>query len=135
VLAPPIFARHERQPFLQTKNIFKPGEVTMKQRHLLKLGYLVALILVAASLIYVACDTKKPTSGESQTEGAIAFLNKSTSYTIETVKPELRKLLAYLKRNPQTITPAVLAKAAERHGQGRSENERRSSYHFNISFN
>jgi hypothetical protein len=96
-------------------NIFKPGEDDMKQRQLLKLGYIVALVLAVASLINVACDTKKPTSSESQAEGTIAVLDKTTSYTIETIKPELKKLLAYLIRNPQIITPAVLAKAAERH--------------------
>ncbi len=86
----------------------------MKQRQLLKLGYVVALVLIAASLIYVACDTKKPTSIQPD-DGAIAVLNKAKPYTIETIKPELKKLLAYLKRNPQTITTEVLAKAAERH--------------------
>jgi len=85
-----------------------------KQRQFLKLGYVMALSLIVASLIYVACDTKKPTSA-IESDGAIAVLNKSTSYTIETIKPELKKLLAYLNRNPQIITPAVLAKAAERH--------------------
>jgi hypothetical protein len=87
----------------------------MKQRQLLKLGYIVALVLFAASLIYVACDTKKPTSSESQVGRTIAVLDKTTYYTIETIRPELKKLLAYLIHNPQIITPAVLAKAAERH--------------------
>jgi len=85
-----------------------------KQRQLLKLGYLMALLLIVASLIYVACDTKKPTSA-IESDSAIAVLNKSTPYTIETIKPELKKLLAYLKQNPKLITPQVLAEAAERH--------------------
>lgn len=87
----------------------------MNQHKFLKLGYVVALVLIVASLIYVACDTKKPTSSESQTEGAIAVLNQGTPYSIETIKPELKKLLAYLKQNPQIITPEVLTKTAERH--------------------
>lgn len=62
----------------------------MKQRQFLKLGYIVALVLAVASLIYVACDTKKPTSSNSQTEGAIAVLDKATPYTIEKIKPELK---------------------------------------------
>lgn len=85
-----------------------------KQRQLLKLGYVMALLLIVASLIYVACDSKNPTSVQSEGD-MIAVLNMSTSYTFETIKPELKKLLAYLNGNPQIITPAVLAKAAKRY--------------------
>ncbi len=86
----------------------------MKQRHFLKLGYVGAFLLVVASMIYVACNVKNPSSEQSD-DSTIAVLNQATPTNFETIKPELKKLLTYLQRNPQIITPAVLVKAVERY--------------------
>jgi len=85
----------------------------MKQHSLLKRGYVVVFLLVAIGLFYVACETKKPTAID--TTGQIASIARGQTYSFETIKPELQKLLDYLKSNPQIITRAVLAKAVERH--------------------
>jgi len=71
-------------------------------------------LLLALSLLFLAaCDSRKPASNE--TSAVIATLEKGKAYTIESIKPELRKLLEFLKANPHVITPEVLVKAAERH--------------------
>lgn len=85
----------------------------MKQHFLLKRGYVVVFLLLAIGLFYVACETKKPTAMD--TTGQIATIARGQTYSFETIKPELQKLLDYLISNPQIITPEVLAKAAERH--------------------
>lgn len=85
----------------------------MIQRSFLKPGYAAAFLLVAVGLFYLACETQRPTSSEMASP--IAEVVKGKTYSVETIKPELKKLLTFLKTNPQIITPAVLAKAAERH--------------------
>jgi len=71
-------------------------------------------LLLALSLLFLAaCESQRPVSSDTSSE--IAALEKGKAYTIESIKPELRKLLDFLKSNPHMITPEVLAKAAERH--------------------
>jgi len=79
----------------------------------LKHGYMLVLLLAAIGSLYVGCETQKPTAIETTKQ--IAGIAKGQTYSFETIKPELQKLLDYVKSNPQIITPAVLAQTAERH--------------------
>ncbi|MEK7727253.1 MAG: hypothetical protein AAB354_02505 [candidate division KSB1 bacterium] len=79
----------------------------------MKRRFFSGLLLALSILFLLACESQRPVSSDSSSE--IAVLEKGKTYTIESIKPELRKLLDFLKRNPQIITPEVLAKAAERH--------------------
>ncbi len=78
--------------------------------------YFFSCLLLALSLLFLAaCDSRKPVSSRAMRASVIAALEKGRAYTIESIKPELHKLLEFLKSNPHVITPEVLAKAAERH--------------------
>lgn len=85
----------------------------MNRHSFLKSGYTVVAVLAVVGSCYMACETKRPTSTE--TTSHISTVVKGKIYSFETIKPELQKLLDYLISNPQIITPAALAKAAERH--------------------
>jgi hypothetical protein len=69
-------------------------------------------ILVFMLLLQLACENEisNPVVSNNQSMA----LNKTSTYSYESIKPELTRLLLYLKTHPALLTPASIAKAADR---------------------
>ncbi|MBN2009353.1 hypothetical protein JW960_08400 [candidate division KSB1 bacterium] len=74
---------------------------------------MVFLVLMTAIFFMTACNKQQP--NDVKMEPGVERLAKAGPYTLESIQPELKKLMKYLKRNPEFITPEVLTRTADRH--------------------
>ncbi|MBN2088737.1 hypothetical protein JW964_03950 [candidate division KSB1 bacterium] len=84
------------------------------KHHLRKLKLSITMILLfvtGLNIFNFSCNKQNPASTEL--ERNMEALKKPATYTFETIRPELEKILTFLIQNPNIMTPTILARAVE----------------------